>query len=169
MAGPLRLRAEDGDDIAVIAACLQDALVPVGDLAFLSEEGRFVGVFNRFCWETTARQRGDPPPEGADAGFADDERDQRVLCALCFEAVREVTRCGLDRRDPGRLLELLTIEPADGSVTLIFAEGVKIRLEVDRIRCLLRDLVEPWPTQWRPRHDQAADGGPHRKPSSGET
>ena len=29
----LKLRAEDAEDLAVISACLQDALVPVRDLA----------------------------------------------------------------------------------------------------------------------------------------
>src|SRR5579875_2604313 len=33
-AGGLRLRAEDADDLAVISACLQDALVPVGDIHY---------------------------------------------------------------------------------------------------------------------------------------
>ena len=47
----LRLRAEDSDDLAVISACLQDSLVPVRDLAYLPDEGRFMLVANRFRWE----------------------------------------------------------------------------------------------------------------------
>src|SRR3546814_13398785 len=46
----LRLRAEDDEDLAVIAAVLQDAVVRVGDLAFLPSRRQFVGLFTRFCW-----------------------------------------------------------------------------------------------------------------------
>ena len=47
----LRLRARDADDLAVIAACVQDALVPVVDMAFLPTEKRFVLALNRFRWD----------------------------------------------------------------------------------------------------------------------
>jgi hypothetical protein len=49
--GALKLRAEDRDDLAVISACLQDALVAVGDIAYVPEERSFVFVANRFRWE----------------------------------------------------------------------------------------------------------------------
>jgi hypothetical protein len=157
MSRRLRLRAEDAEDIAIVAACLQDALVPVGDLRFLPDERLFVGVVNRFCWETAPPEPEATWPRAEDARFVGVEHYQRVLSALCFETVRKVTRLGFDQRDHGYFLELLTIEPADGTVTLIFAEGIKVRLEVDRIACTLRDLVEPWPTQWRPRHRTVDD------------
>src|SRR5207244_12488326 len=48
MAGPLKLRAEDEEDLAVVSAILQDALVPIGEMAYLPEEQRFVLVANRF-------------------------------------------------------------------------------------------------------------------------
>src|SRR5258707_7154439 len=46
----LRLRAEDADDLAVISACLQDALVSVRGLAYDCEARSFVFVANRFRW-----------------------------------------------------------------------------------------------------------------------
>ncbi len=57
MADPLKLRGEDEDDLAVISAVLQDALVAVGEMAYFPEEARFVLVANRFRWES--------PPAGA--------------------------------------------------------------------------------------------------------
>ena len=50
----LRLRAMDEDDLQVIAACLQDALVPLREMAFMGEERRFMAAFNRFQWERLA-------------------------------------------------------------------------------------------------------------------
>ena len=38
MADPLKLRAEDEEDLAVVSAILQDALVAVGEMAWLPEE-----------------------------------------------------------------------------------------------------------------------------------
>ena len=38
----LKLRAEDADDLSVISACLQDALVAVRDLAYVPEDRNFL-------------------------------------------------------------------------------------------------------------------------------
>src|SRR5579863_10452389 len=46
-AAELRLRAEDAEDLAVISACLQDALVAVRDLAYDRDARVFVLVVNR--------------------------------------------------------------------------------------------------------------------------
>ncbi|MFQ5955390.1 MAG: DUF2948 family protein [Kiloniellales bacterium] len=152
MEPPLKLRAEDAEDLAVIATCLQDALVPVGDLTFLPEARQFIGVLNRFCWECAS----DTP-----AAERRTEADyQRVLCGLRFDAVRNVKIHGVRPRDAGRLLQLLTIEPSDQAITLVFAEDVAYRLDVDHVQCILEDLVEPWPTRWRPRHGDEADDEP---------
>src|SRR5436309_7302412 len=58
----LRLRAEDADDLAVISACLQDALVSVRDLAYDPEARSFVFVANRFPCEPGAPPPAPPPP-----------------------------------------------------------------------------------------------------------
>jgi len=50
-----KLRAEDADDLAVISACLQDALVAVRDLAFVTQDHTFLMVANRFRWERALR------------------------------------------------------------------------------------------------------------------
>ena len=64
----LRLRAEDGQDLAVISACLQDALVAVRDLAFVPEDQKFLLVANRFRWESGVASSSDEPSH------------QRTLC-----------------------------------------------------------------------------------------
>lgn len=142
----LRLRAEDADDLAVLSATLQDAVVAVRDLAYLADEGRFVLVASRFRWEHGLRRT-----PGAD-GF------ERVLCAITFDEVAAVSYRGFRRGDDGRILSLLSIrfEPGDGggAVHLDFSGGPAIRLEVARIACRSRDLGDPWPTPWRPRHEE---------------
>ncbi|MGE5537345.1 MAG: DUF2948 family protein [Gemmatimonas sp.] len=167
MAEKLKLRAEDEEDVQVISACLQDALVAVGDMCFLKDEHRFVLVANRFCWEDVSA---DSLPEIADADgdedvSPDEEEDagyQRVHCGLCFETVTGVKVRGFDPRDSSRILELLalTTEGEDGSaaVRLIFAGDAEILLRTERVECRMEDLDEHWPTAFRPKHPVAPSG-----------
>jgi len=177
--GPLKLRAHDIEDLRALATCLQDALVPVADFAYLKAEKRFVMVANRFKWEGGAQTA--PAPESAPAASepvsevarADRDSDarfeeadggplyQRVNCTVCFDWVRKVRFRGLDLRRKDQLLNLLTLEACPGAVTLLFSGGGEIRLEVSDIRCHLEDLGEPWPTRWRPDH---AEAGPPPEP-----
>jgi hypothetical protein len=138
MADPLKLRGEDEEDIAVISAILQDALVAISEMAWIPEERRFALVANRFRWE--------PPASGPRQDF------ERRLSGLRFDGVRVVQRRGFHPREGDRLLVLLAIRAEDGAIRLDFAGGSSIRLEVDRILCHLDDLGEPWPTRWRPKH-----------------
>ena len=48
---PLKLIALDKDDIAIVSAHLQDAVVKVGDIVWLPAEKRLVLGLNRFDWE----------------------------------------------------------------------------------------------------------------------
>ncbi len=140
MTGALRLRAVDEEDLNVISACLQDGLVPVGDMMYLPTTRRFVLILNRFRWEN-CEAAGEPC-----------SCYERVNCGVSFENVSRVRLRGVDRDDRQRILELLAITAEDGAVLLVFAGGGAIRLEVDHILCHLEDLGEPWPTKWRPSH-----------------
>ena len=167
---PLRLRARDADDLQTIAACLQDALVPLSEIAFLKAEHRFVMVANRFRWEHAPNETVPVPTAGTDARFAerdDDEesaaRFERVNCGICFDRVRAVRFKGLDVRRKSQILNLLTLQSRPDAITLVFAGGATIRLEVSGIRCHLEDMGEPWPTRWQPAHS-AADGDPPDRP-----
>lgn len=137
----LKLRAVDDEDIKILSSCLQDALVPVGDMAYFPDDGRFVLVANRFCWEQ--------PPETLDPGH---EFFERIHCALSIDRVKKVRRRGIPRRNPAQMLELLSLGVKDGAVELVFAGGAAIRLEVDLLSCQIEDFGEPWPTRWRPHH-----------------
>ena len=145
---PLELSAVDQEDLQVIAALLQDALVPVGDMTFLADEGRFVMVVSRFRWENCK----DSPEAAIDPGLVDCSAYERVHCGLAFGGVERVRQRGIDLKDAGRILELLHLEAEDKAVNLIFAGDAAIRLEGETIACRLSDLGEAWPTPWRPNH-----------------
>jgi hypothetical protein len=139
----IKLRAHDARDLAVISACLQDALVSVRDLAFDRDARRFVLIANRFRWE---RQHDDD----AEPAF------ERTLCGIAFGEVDGAAYRGFRRSDDDRILSLLAIQAPDsgGTIDLEFSAGASIRLSVAAIACHARDLGEPWPTAWQPDHDR---------------
>jgi hypothetical protein len=135
--GPLKLRAEDAEDLAVVSAILQDALVTVGEMAFLPDERRFALVANRFCWER-------PVDGGA--------RFERTLTGLAFEGVAAVRVRGFRPSEAARILQILAVRSEDGAIRIDFSGGGSLRLEVEGFLCHLDDLGEPWVTRWRPQH-----------------
>ena len=148
MAERLKLRAEDEEDLGTISAILQDALVPVSEMAFLPDEKRFALVANRFRWEA------EPGTAEAEEGGREAAGPvfERILTGLCFEGVSAVRLKNIDRRRGSRILELLHLGWEPGCLTLTFAGDAAIRLEAARISCRLDDICEPWPTPFRPRH-----------------
>ena len=154
---PIRLMAKDAADLAVIAACLQDALVPLAEMRFLKEENRFVMLVNRFRWE----QGGEPPKSEikGDANFADAAAgNQRINSGLCIDGVAAVRSRGIDRDKQAKFLSLMTLGLASADqggssmLNLVFAGGGVIQLEIAATRVFLQDFGEAWPTQWRPDH-----------------
>jgi len=147
---PFRVRAEDSEDLGVVSAYLQDAVLPVAEIAYEPAAERFVLVAARFRWEKARRDA--LAAGGGEAGGG--EPDERVHCGVRFEAVTGVRARGVDpSTERGRMLELLQIAWDGGHVDLICAGDVTIRLDVRRLACHVEDLGEPWPTVFRPTHD----------------
>ena len=133
---------------------LQDALIPVADMAYLPDESRFALVANRFCWE--AEDAGAPSLQ---AGNRQGAAHHRVNAGVLFGNLQGVQTRGFDREETARILSLLAIRTEAGldatEITLICAGAASIRLRVTEIDCRLDDIGEPWPTAWRPSHGNA--------------
>src|SRR5262249_29255742 len=124
---------------------LQDAVIRVGDVAYLPSSRRFAAVVNRFCWEGC--------PEG--------KVGTRVRAGLHFDSVLKVQSSRVRRDDPDRVIQLLMIKFASdggvgGPVELVLAGGGRIKLEVECVDAQLRDITEPRPAVARPAHDLEA-------------
>jgi hypothetical protein len=148
------LLAKDADDLEVIAAVLQDALINLSEVQFNAAEGQFLLVANRFRWETI--EAASPDSQTAGAPY------ERVHSGLCFDRVKAVRLLGIDRRNRSGFLEILTITASPEGIEFVFAGGGRIRLEVEAIQCRIHDLDEPWPTTRRPVHllnDEEEEGG----------
>lgn len=140
---PLRLIAADAEDLAVLSTVLQDAIAKVGDFAHIPAQRRFAFVANRFVWEDAAGEKRGP--------FA------RVRTGCHFDDVISALQMNLrlDARDGVVDLLAIRFEPKNdgaGTVTLDFAGGGAIRLEVESVNAHLADLSEPWPVKRKPDH-----------------
>src|SRR5205823_2525109 len=125
MAGLLKLRARDTRDLETVAACVQDALVALGDIRYLPRERRFALMLNRFRWEaapagTAERRNTEPTAASGDVGFANqgEAEYERIHSALTFERVRAVKRKKLEEAATDGVLSLLTLH-VDGRHLLI--------------------------------------------------
>ncbi|WP_119166165.1 DUF2948 family protein [Algihabitans albus] len=174
MAERLKLRARDAVDMDVMAALLQDAIVPLSEMDYLPRERRFALVLNRFMWERTGRasqaeasrtESEDGRFEDGDARFedgaaADSSRFWRTHSGLIFDRVKAVATRNLPRGRKSTLLNLLTVASQPKRITFHFSGGAFLRLEVAEIRCHLEDLGDPWPASDLPRHLVEADATP---------
>jgi hypothetical protein len=147
---PLRLRAEDAEDITVLSACLQDATVTLADIAWQPKQRRFALLLSRFRWEDELKRSG--------AKFIGGQPHVRSQAGLHFDGVLRVQRQNLDAAQPSQPLELLSIlaeagaEAPAASLTLVFAGGGAIRLDVECIAAELQDLGAPYPVRRVPKH-----------------
>ncbi len=129
---PVRLRAEDVEDLAVMAALLQDARITLREMVFDPEAKSFIAAFMRYRRELQA-----------DPTSCDGLTERRS--ALRFDCIASVKHRNLDPGDLDRELTLLTVATAPGDrhlfhVELVFDEGVQIQLRTDCIDALLEDF-----------------------------
>lgn len=139
---PLFLGAEDADDLRVISALAQDAVLPITEMRYRPARRQFLLLINRFRWEDGARTA------------------ERVRALLVFEGVMTVRTQGIDRSDRDTVLSILSLDWAagpDGSGTLniILAGDGAVALEMEAVDATLRDVTRPYlaASGRAPRHD----------------
>lgn len=133
---PLALRAEDADDLAILAALAQDAVLTVADITFDPRRRQLALLLSRFRWED------------ADAARAEGRSYERVRALLVLGDVLRVRHDGIDRSDPALVLSLLDIawQPGPdgtGTAVLQFAGDGAIAAEVEALSVDLRDVARP--------------------------
>ncbi|MEM8869168.1 MAG: DUF2948 family protein [Pseudomonadota bacterium] len=144
---PLVLRAETPEDIAVLSALLQDAVLPSSEISWVPRKLQFAALINRFRWEDkVAAEKAKRPYERAQA-------------TLVFQGVLKVLAQGVTPGDTDSILSILSLsfEPeADGAgrLTLVLAGDGALALEVECIDVVLRDVTRPYqaPSGQAPSH-----------------
>lgn len=136
---PLGLLAIDAEDLAIISAHLQDAILRPADITWRANERRLAFLLRRFDWSPAARG------------------PQRRLSALHFNRVTRVVHKDINPQgDPLNLLAI-SFEPGEapsGALRFDFSGGGVIRAEIECIEAQLKDLGPVWEAARRPSHDQ---------------
>ncbi len=140
----LKLVALDEQDLQIISAHVQDAILKVGAMSWLPAEKRFALEIRRFVWEKKRRLF--------------ERNDERRLSVLGFDRVLAAKTSGIAPADKDVPLELLAVRftPTDapaGHVELDFAGGATVRLDVECIEARLADLGPAWQAGARPAHE----------------
>lgn len=137
---PLKLLAQDAEDLQLLSAALQDGAVKLSDISYAPTARTLTFPVCRFRWEGDATQR--------------------VRAAVQFGDVLAVQARGEVAGARDRTAALLAIdftpagaaEDPGGVVLLHFAGGGDIRLTVECVDAALADLTEPWEAVAKPRH-----------------
>ena len=139
-ANPLRLMAQDDEDLQVISAAVQDAVSQVGNFAFKTRQRRFTLELNRFRWEHDGTPR------------------QRVRAILSIDNVLAARVRGLPQNQPQLVISVLQLrfEPGEsepeGQVLILLSGDGEIALDVEALDVTLLDSETAWPTRKTPRH-----------------
>lgn len=145
---PLALKAMDADDLTVISALVQDAIVPMGEISYDATHRRFALLINRFRWEDVeaAERRGRPV--------------ERVQAVLLFDDVMAARSTGVPTGDKQMILSLLAVaftpsEDGMGTVEITLAGDGAIALQVEALDVTLKDVTRPYvaPSHHIPKHD----------------
>lgn len=146
---PLRLKAEDADDLAVLAALVQDAVFPANEMTWQADQRRFAILLNRFRWEDRDKA------EQRKRAF------ERVQSVLVINDVIKVQSQGVPRGDADTVMSLLSVgfeagKDGMGRIELTLAGDGVIALEVECLDVALKDVTRPYvaPSKTAPQHPE---------------
>ncbi len=142
---PLKLVALDQDDLKILSAHLQDAVLRLADMVYMPADRHFAAVLSRFDWLAA---------ENGDGKYSD---LRRCRCALRFDQVKRAQVQKIRPGEPFAVAELLAItfeelEAPAGYIILHFAGGGAVRLEVECIEAELHDVGQAWRAGAKPAH-----------------
>lgn len=140
----LKLIAMDRDDLEVVSAHLQDSTVKTGEILWRPGENRVVIALDRFDWEAAGGQN---------------PHWQRRRTALRFDRVLACKCKNVSASDRDKVLNLLGVhfseqESPAGTVTLLFADGAALRLDVECLEVEVADLGPVWACDCCPDHSR---------------
>ena len=138
----LKLVAADAEDLGVISARLQDAVVKLKNFLWLPRKRRFAAVVNRLQWETGGRTR--------------------VRAGLHFDGVLKVQSQKVKLGAGEAVVSLLALnfkpnggEDPGGVIESVLAGGGVLRLTVECIDAELVDMSAGWAARGTPDHESS--------------
>ncbi|MDC0418734.1 DUF2948 family protein [Pelagibacteraceae bacterium] len=140
----LKLLATSDEDLKVISAHLQDAIVLPNEIANLKKNRIFLIQLNRFMWEDVEK------------GVF--RKNKRTRTILKFDNVVSVSSKNVNTLNKKNFLDFLTIESKllpDKSyeIKLIFSGNAIIKINAEVIDVTIDDQGSPWESKTTPKHN----------------
>lgn len=136
----LKLAAADAEDLEVISARLQDAVLKLKNVSWQPRKRRFAAVVNRLQWEAGGQTR--------------------VRAGLHFDGVLKVQSQKVKLGAGEAVVSILAVtftanggEDPGGVIEIVLAGGGVFRLTVECIDAQLVDLTSSWAARARPDHE----------------
>ena len=136
----VKLAAADAEDLQVLSARLQDAVVKLKNFTWLPKTRRFAAVVNRLQWETGGKTR--------------------VRAGLHFDGVLKVQSQKVKLGAGEAVVSILALnfkpngnEDPGGVIEIVLAGGGLLRLTVECIDAELADLTGSWAARGTPNHE----------------
>ena len=141
----LKLIARTVEDLRVVSAHLQDAIVNVNDIANLKKNKILLIQLNRFMWEDVEK------------GLF--RKNKRIRTILKFENVIKVKSRNINLARKDKFLDFLTIETnqmTDNNyeMKILFAGDSILKVTAEVIEVTLDDQGEAWDTKNKPKHKE---------------
>tara|TARA_A100001234_G_C12436268_1_gene304911 strand:- start:147 stop:590 length:444 start_codon:yes stop_codon:yes gene_type:complete len=139
----LKLIARTIEDLRVVSAHLQDAIVNTSDIANLKKNKIFLIQLSRFMWEDVEK------------GVF--RKSKRIRSILKFENVIKVHSRNINQTKKDKFLDFLTIEtnqmPDNNyEMKIVFAGDLIIKVICEVIEITLDDQGNAWDTKNIPKH-----------------
>jgi hypothetical protein len=141
----LKLAAVDAEDLQILSARLQDAVLKLKNVSWQPKKRRFALVVNRLQWELGGQMR--------------------VRAGLHFDGVLKVqshkVKLGADEAVVSLLAVTFTPNGSDqmqetdpgGVIELVLAGGGAFRLTVECVDAELSDMTSSWTARGKPDHE----------------
>ena len=141
----LKLIARTVEDLRVVSAHLQDAIVNINDIANLKKNKILLLQLNRFMWEDVEK------------GLL--RKNKRIRTILKFENVIKVKSRNINLARKDKFLDFLTIETnqmTDNNyeMKILFAGDSIVKVTAEVIEVTLDDQGEAWDTKNKPKHKE---------------
>ena len=141
----LKLIARTVEDLRVVSAHLQDAIVNINDIANLKKNKILLLQLNRFMWEDVEK------------GLL--RKNKRIRTILKFENVIKVKSRNINLASKDKFLDFLTIEnnqmtDNNYEMKILFAGDSIVKVTAEVIEVTLDDQGEAWDTKNKPKHKE---------------
>ena len=139
----LKLIARTEEDLRVVSAHLQDAIVNISDIANLEKNKIFLLQLNRFMWEDVEK------------GLF--RKNKRIRSIVKFENVIKVHSKNINQEKKDKFLDFLTIETSkmpdnNYEMKIVFSGDSILKVVSEVIEVTLDDQGEAWITKNIPKH-----------------